>query len=1006
MNDQAVDFFAQPILNSPYEEPSRHHHLDENGQPANAPALIGRRRSDLYSPVPKAKRSKKSKSQDDMFEQSGLEKYNPHNIINEIRAHVKSWRELPNPVDWNVTPTTQKLLQYWRDKNNFETIRPFFCQREAVETLIWLTEVARKQRRYANIWNHIKGGNEEANPELLRISLKMATGAGKTTVMAMIIIWQTLNSVRSPGSKLFTKGFLLIAPGITIKDRLRVLMPSGPDSYYSQRDLCPKDMLPDLGKAKVVVTNYHSFQRREKTKLSKGTRSALSGWREEEIKTKETEGEMIRRSLGDLMGTKNILVINDEAHHCYRENPASADKKTKEGKENNAAARLWINGIEAVKRTMGILGVYDLSATPFFLSGSGYPEGTLFPWTVSDFSLMDAIECGIVKLPRVPILDDLPQSETPVYRNLWDHIGKQMPKKGRSAGGTSGSPEELPLKLQTALQSLYSHYVQTDAVWKANGHLIPPVFIVVCNNTTTSQLVHDWIAGYEIPETDDRAATWKPAQLGMFSNFDEHGQRLSRPNTFLIDSAQIESGGGMTSAFKKEMKAEIDLFQRQYPNTKITDEQLLREVMNTIGDKGRMGESIRCVVSVSMLTEGWDANTVTHILGVRAFGTQLLCEQVVGRGLRRLSYETHADQTDLHGNPMFEVEYADIMGIPFDFTAKPTISTPSAPKPTTRVAAVKERQALEIRFPRVEGYRTELPEKRFGANFNDDSKMVLTPERVGPCTTILSGIVGAQTSMSPAEEAFGKLARPSTIAYHVTKRLLNTRFSEDDGINLSLFPKVKQIVRRWLDEDYLECQGNTFPAMLAYQELADDAAAKIFNAYNRWAEARGEETGQKKIKVIIDPFNPLGSTRHVGFQTSKRVFATDPAKSHVSHVVEDSTWEAEMARVCEAHPAVLSYAKNQGLGLEVPYHRGSSVHRYLPDFIIQIARDGKDPLNLIVEIKGYRGEDAVMKADTIKSLWIPGVNNAERFGEWAFAELTSVFEIEKEFGELVSSLNG
>ena len=989
------NFFANPILNSPYEEPTRHHDLDESGQPTNAPPRQGRRRSSLYSPVPKAKRSKKAPDQPDMLE-SVLDQYNPHNLINEIRAHVKTWRQIPSPADWGVTPTTQRLLQYWRNEENFETIRPFFCQREAVETMIWLMEVARKQKKYANIWNHIKGGNAEANPELLRLALKMATGAGKTTVMAMLIAWQTLNAVRSPGSKLFTRGFLIITPGITIKDRLRVLQPGGTGSYYTDRELIPTDMVADLARAKVVITNYHAFQRREKVKLSKGTRSAISGWRGENVKTLETEGEMLRRALGDLMGTRNILVINDEAHHCYRENPESRERKSAEGKENAIAARLWINGIEAIKRKMGLAGVYDLSATPFFLAGSGYREGTLFPWTVSDFSLMDAIECGIVKLPRVPILDNMPtQDGEPVYRDLWKYIGKKMPKKGRKKGGV-GPVEALPLPLQTALKSLYGHYEKTDQEWRANGHKVPPVFIIVCNNTSTSQIVYDWVAGYEMPETNTEPARWVPGQLGLFSNFDEHGQRLDKPNTLLIDSAQLESGEGMTPQFKKAMASEIELFQRQYPNTKIDDEQLLREVMNTVGEKGSLGGNIRCVVSVSMLTEGWDANTVTHILGIRAFGTQLICEQVVGRALRRKSYELNKDG-------LFNVEYADIMGIPFNFTAKPTIAPPSSPPPTTRVAAVKDRARLEIRFPRVTGYRTELPDKRIGADFNADSTLTLTPELVGPCTTIMSGIVG-ETQTMEARDAFEKLKRPSSLAYHVTKRLLYTRFRDENARpDMNLFASVKRIVKQWLEEGYLKCTGNTVPGMLAYQELADMAAEKVFLAYNRWAEREGQSAGAPRIKAIIDPYNPEGSTRHVGFTTSKPVFATDPNKSHVSHVVEDSTWEAEMARVAEAHPKVLAYVKNQGLGLEVPYHKGSSVHPYVPDFIVKLDTGG-EPLHVIVEIKGYRNSDAVIKADTMKSLWVPGVNNAKRFGQWAFVEFLDVFEIEEAFKKMVAEI--
>lgn len=1005
------DFFAEPILNSPYEEPTLHHELDKNGQPTNAPPVRGRRRSSLYSPVPKAKRSKEGDDQLSLLKEEfpGLD---PHGIINEIRQHVKTWREITNPADWGVTPTTRRLLQYWRDPLNFPSIRPFFCQLEAVETVIWLMEVARKnQRQYSHLWSHIEQGNKIANPELLRIALKMATGAGKTTVMAMIIAWQTLNAVRQQNSKIFTKGFLIIAPGITIKDRLRVLQPGGPDSYYAERNLVPSEMLTDLQRAKVVITNYHAFQQREKISLSKGTRAALAGRKEEYPDTKESEGEMLRRALGDLMGLKNILVINDEAHHCYQESPGSTEKKSREEKDENAAARLWINGIKAVQRHLGLLGtdpgkkrtknavagVIDLSATPFFLRGSGFPEAALFPWVVSDFSLMDAIECGIVKLPRVPILDNMPQSDgKPIYRNLWDHVGKKLPKKGRAKGGASGRPEDLPSVLQTALKSLYSHYEKTDKEWQASGIQVPPVFIVVCNNTSTSQLVHDWIAGYETSETDDKPADFKPANLPMFSNFDEYGQRLARPNTFLIDSAQFDNPDALNPSFAKEMAPEIELFKRQYPNQKIDDELILREVMNTIGQKGKLGGNIRCVVSVSMLTEGWDANTVTHIMGLRAFGTMLLSEQVVGRGLRRVNYE-------LNEKGHFDVEYADIMGIPFDFIAEPRPAPPAAPKPTTRVAAVKERAHLEIRFPRVAGYRTELPDQRIEADFIPESRLRITPELVGPCRTLMAGVVGEQATMSP-EDAFDKLKRPSTLTMHITKRLLSTRYRDEETASLpmNLFVPLQRIVRRWLDEGYLECTGHTVPGMLAYEELADMAAERIFLACQR-ANSRlaDEQGGQPSVKIIPDAFNPEGSTSHVQFITTKPTFATDPNKCHVSHVVEDSNWEAELARIVEAHPKVISYVKNQGLGLEVPYRKGSSTHRYLPDFVVRLDIGSDEPLNLVIEVKGYKDQDAEMKQQAMEELWIRGVNASGKHGRWAFKELRDVWEMETTFNAIV-----
>lgn len=348
---------------------------------------------------------------------------------------------MPNPDQWLNTPKTARLLHHWRH-HAFQGVRPFFCQIEAVETAIWLTEVApRMGVRTAKFWTHLKGSNAQANPDLMRLALKLATGAGKTTVMAMLIAWQTVNAVCRPNSKTFSRGFLIVAPGITIRDRLRVLLPNDPESYYRTREIVPSDMMADIDRARIVITNYHAFKLRERILLAKGTCTALSGWRGEEIQTVETDGQMLQRVMPELMGMKNIVVINDEAHHCYRERIKDATGETEddlkgdekaEAKENNEAARLWISGIEAVKRKLGVPLVHDLSATPFFLCGSGYIEGALFPWTMGDFSLMDAIECGIVKLPRVPVADNVEGGDTPKFRNLWDFIGKKLPK--RAAG--------------------------------------------------------------------------------------------------------------------------------------------------------------------------------------------------------------------------------------------------------------------------------------------------------------------------------------------------------------------------------------------------------------------------------------------------------------------------------------------------------------------------------------------------------------------------------------------
>jgi type III restriction enzyme len=999
------NFFEKPILNSPYEYPARHWELDDDGQPTNK-ILETRRRSELITPVPQPNKRKQKRGQKEMVfdEGKGLstedQQYNPTPIINEIRSYVDDWRRLPNPNDWQVSPETARLLQHWRH-HTFQSQRPFFCQVEAVETAIWLTEVAPKLgKRAEKFWAHVEGANAQANPELVRLALKLATGAGKTTVMAMLIAWQTVNAVRHPNSKHFSRGFLIIAPGITIRDRLRVIMPSDPDSYYKTRELVPGDMLADIDRAKIVITNYHAFKLRERIDVSKGTRAAIEGWRGETLQTLETEGQMIQRVMPELMGLKNVVVVNDEAHHCYRERAQDEDEEDLKGedkdeaKKNNEAARLWISGIEAVKRKLGVSGVYDLSATPFFLRGSGYAEGTLFPWTVSDFSLMDAIECGIVKLPRVPVADNVPGGDTPMFRNLWEHIGKKLPKKGRGASGKL-DPLSLPVELLSALDALYGHYQKTFDLWQGAGIPVPPVFIVVCNNTATSKLVYDYIAGFQ-RDNDDGTSTLENGRLALFRNFDEHGNRLPRPRTLLIDSEQLESGEALDKDFRDMAADEIDRFRREIIERtgdiraadSITDQDLLREVMNTVGKKDRLGEQVRCVVSVSMLTEGWDTNTVTHILGVRAFGTQLLCEQVVGRGLRRQSY-------DLNEEGLFNVEYADILGIPFDFAAKPVVSPPAKPRETIRVHAVSpDRDALEIRFPRVEGYRVELPNEQLTAKFDKDSVLELTPALVGPSVVKNQGIIGEGVDLTV--EHLNDMRR-STILFHLAKHLLYQKYRDPgEAPKLHLFGQLKAITRQWLDSGYLRCTGGTYPAQLLYQEIADMACERIKAAITLTL------AGDNPVKAILDPYNPTGSTRYVNFTTSKETrWQTDPRKSHVNWVICDSDWEAEFCRVAESHPRVRAYVKNQNLGLEVPYLMGATRRRYIPDFIVQIDDGLPEPLNLIVEVKGYRGENAKEKSNTMRAYWVPGVNNLKKLGRWDFAEFTAVYEMDAGFKALI-----
>jgi len=1001
-------FFERPILNSPYEYPRRHWELDESGQPTQN-IIENRRRAEFITPIPKPKKRKRVAAQQEIIfdEGKGLsterQQYDATSIINEVRSHVDRWRLLPESSQWQVTPETVRLLQHWRH-HSFSGIRPFFCQVEAVEVAIWLTEVAPHSKSGKAILAHLEAANREANPDLMRLALKLATGAGKTTVMAMLIAWQTINATRRPASKTFTRGFLIVAPGITIKDRLRVLQSNDPDSYYASRELVPGDMLEDVNRAKIVITNYHAFKRRERVEISAGGRALLKGRGGEDLHTLETEGQMLQRVMPDLMGLKNILVLNDEAHHCYREKPREEDDEDlkgdekKEAEKNREAARLWISGLEAVNRKLGISCVFDLSATPFFLSGSGYVEGTLFPWTMSDFSLMDAIECGIVKLPRVPVAQNIPGDEMPMFRNLWENIRKDMPKKGRGAGKEL-DPLKLPTRLQTALQALYGHYEKTFKLWQDNGIRVPPCFIIVCQNTAISKLVYDFVSGFH-RKNEDGTARLENGRLALFRNFDDAtGTPLPRPNTLLIDSEQLEAGDALDTSFRDMAADEIDRFRREITERtgdqrkaeNITDQELLREVMNTVGKHDQLGGSVRCVVSVSMLTEGWDANTVTHVLGIRAFGTQLLCEQVIGRALRRQSY-------DLNEEGLFNVEYADVFGIPFDFTAKPVIATPQPPRETIQVKAVRpERDALEIRFPRVEGYRVELPEERLTATFTEDSILELSPEIVGPSITKNSGIIGESADMSL--EHLGDL-RASTLLFHLTQRLLYTKWRDPgEEPKLHLFGQLKGIAKQWLDT-CLRCKGNTYPGLLMYQELADIACNRITAGITR------AFVGERPIKALLDPYNPEGSTRHVRFNTSKPDrWETSSSHCHINWVVLDSDWEAEFCRVAEAHPQVRAYVKNHNLGFEVPYRYGSETRVYLPDFIV-LVDDGhgtNNLLRLVVEIKGYRREDAKEKKSTMETYWVPGVNQLGTHGRWAFAEFTEVFQIEADFAVKVET---
>lgn len=999
-----------PILNSPFLGPSRHWALDDSGKPTGA-IIEERRRSEYIVPIATSKR--KAGGQEELIfgDIEGASATRANDTVNEIRANVDAWRKA-SAVPAGVTHETARLIMHWRDQSRERPL--FFCQVEAVETIIWLTEVAAKSSRHSRFLDIVRERCEDANPDLFRLAMKLATGAGKTTVMAMLIAWHAINKARRPNSKLFTDAFLIIAPGITIRDRLRVLMPEAPDSIYDRLSIVPRDMVDDLKKARIIITNYHAFQKRTKADIAKGTREVLRG-REDETafneRFLETDGEMLQRVMQPLMGRKGIIVINDEAHHCYEERAGGEDVVVRseeetaseakaEAESNRKAARVWINGIRTVMKIVGVKVVYDLSATPFFLRGSGFREGELFGWVVSDFSLMDAIEAGIVKVPRVPTHDDVVAREEPIFRHVYKHVRDKLPKKGR-AKQREMSPEELPAQLEAALKALYRDYDQRYQEWMSKGAETPPVFIVVANNTATSKLIYDWIAGWcENPDEEDAdKQRWKTGNLALFRNV-EGGKPLDRPRTILIDSEQLDSGEAISADFKKIAGVEIEAFKKELRQRdrsrdieKIDDAELLREVMNTVGRKGRLGEQVRCVVSVSMLTEGWDANTVTHVLGCRAFGTQLLCEQVVGRALRRVSYEPDE-------NGMFRPEYADVLGVPFTFMPANSAKDFAPPKPRTRVFADGARPAPEIRFPRVEGYRVTFPKGRLSATFTDDSRYHIGADVPIPKETEVDPLVGMQNVLDLSEL---DAIRAQTIAYMLAKRALEkwARMAENqEGEPLFLFPQFLTIARRWLAE-CLDLRDGRTVGYLSLAGYREEAVERIVRACAKSLTTADRED----IRPVMNAYNPEGSSRYVDFYTTKQtLLETDPTKCQINLVVYDSDWEAAFAERLERIDKVRGYVKNHGLGFEVPYVFMGDERAYRPDFIVHWDDGHPDPLQMIVEIKGFRGPDAQAKKDTLDSLWVPAVNNDGRFGRWGPpVEITEPFDMDKAFTAMVTA---
>jgi type III restriction enzyme len=1030
-----------PILNTPFKEPGRYFRFDDDG--ITGDIIEGRRPSSFFIPVPSVKKWGKKQHQEQLaFDTEWThDRILQNEKINQIRERVSLWRQGGYV---HVTRTTRRLLDYWRNPDRER--RLFFCQLEAAETAVYVTEVARK---VGDQWveNWLAEVNHDANPLLNRTAFKMATGSGKTVLMAMLIAWHALNKRANRQDVRFSDAFLLVTPGITIRDRLRVLLPEEPENYYREMDIVPPDLFQELLQAKIVITNFHAFMARDLSGASRLAKGILKS------NLTETPGQVVKRVCRDLGNKRGITVINDEAHHCYRRRaedpnapvvqgfspsaPPTASKgpippslpldpieklkgeDKKEADRRNEEARVWITGVEWVKEKVGARAVYDVSATPFFLRGSGYQEGTLFPWVVSDFSLIDAIESGIVKVPRVPVADDQMREKMPIYRNLWVHIRADLPKKGRATEKLPPEPH-LPKELEGAIQSLYGDYKKRYDSWAktvtADSLSTPPVFIVVCNNTNVSRLVFNYVAGYD-KELEDGSIHPVPGQLDLFSNV-ANDRWLAPPNTILVDSVQLDSGEAMSPEFKRASATLIAEFKEEYRRRysgrdpeDITDEELMREVLNTVGKPGRMGAAIKCVVSVSMLTEGWDANTVTHILGVRAFGTQLLCEQVVGRGLRRTSYVPMADG-------MFPVEYAEVYGVPFSFipSTGEGVGGDQQQRKGSRVRALEDRAESEITFPRVLGYRQDIPEGRLEARFDQSSRMVLSARDL-PLTVENAPIFGEGNVLTMEEL---KAHREQEVVFRLAK-YVQERFFRDDQSHLQIwaFPQLLRIVREWTQR-CVDLEDDAFPQLLLLTENTSNAADRINNAITR------AQRGPAVLKPILQPYDTLGSTRYVAFDTLKATYPTNE-KCHVNFVTLDSDWEAKLASTLEGMDEVEAYVKNQGLMFNIPYSIDGKERAYYPDFIVRVRGGSRfevqgstaerspaqpetrgsqpETLNLILEVTGEKKVDKQVKVATARTLWVPAINNHGGFGRWAFLEIDNPWNAKSAIRAFLTSLH-